>query len=140
MTCTVVTGPLMAEPDAERLRAIGKRVGARVHRFADDFRGKLARASAVVAMGGYNTVCDVLSFRRPAVIIPRPGPSREQPLRAKILSDRGLASSVPLSACTADRLAEAVAGELARSGYPEEAIPPLDGVDRAVDRLLDLMG
>lgn len=137
--CTALAGPLMPEPDVERLRAIGKRVGARVHRFADDFTGKLARASVVVGMAGYNTVCDVLSYRRPAVIVPRPGPSHEQPIRAKILGDRSLATVLPLAECTSQTLAAVLMGELQERPYPEGSAPGLDGVDRAVGMLLDLV-
>jgi predicted glycosyltransferase len=139
VSCTVLTGPLMSAVDADRLRAVGKRTGARVHRLADDLGGKLARASAVVGMAGYNTVCDVLSFRRPALMIPRPGPSREQPIRARIMEERGLATVLPLAACTGRSVADAVLGILDGGEYPEEALPPLGGVDGAVGALLDLV-
>jgi len=136
--CTVLTGPLMSEPDVDRLRATGKRVGARVHRFADDLPWKLSRASAVVSMAGYNTVCDVLSYRRPAVVIPRPGPSKEQPIRARILAERGLATAVPLSECTGRRMGEAIEAALTGDPYPDRSLPELGGVDRATQALLDL--
>jgi predicted glycosyltransferase len=137
--CTCVTGPLMPDADIERLRAIAKRVDGRVLRFADDLPRKLARTSAVVGMGGYNTVCDVLSFRRPAVIVPRPGPSREQPIRGQILAERELAAALPLGECTAAALTESLESVLVRDSYPEDALPALDGIDRAVDILLELV-
>jgi predicted glycosyltransferase len=43
----------------------------------------LARAKGVVAMGGYNTFCEILSFDRPALIVPRTVPRREQLIRAE---------------------------------------------------------
>jgi predicted glycosyltransferase len=137
--CTVLTGPLMPEPDVARLRAIGKRVGGRVHRFADDLPGKLARSTVVVGMAGYNTVCDVLSFRRPAVIVPRPGPSGEQPIRAQIMAKRGLATALPLSECTGSELAQGLLVLLEEDHYPEEELPGLEGVEGAVDALLELV-
>jgi predicted glycosyltransferase len=137
--CTVLTGPLMPEPDVARLRAIGKRVGGRVHRFADDLQAKLARSTIVVGMAGYNTVCDVLSFRRPAVIVPRPGPSGEQPIRAQIMAKRGLATALPLSQCTSSELARVVLPLFEETTYPEAELPDLHGVERAVDALLELM-
>ena len=33
-------------------------------------------------MGGYNTFCEVLSFDKPAVIVPRTAPRLEQYIRA----------------------------------------------------------
>ena len=34
-------------------------------------------------MGGYNTFCEILSFDRPALIVPRTVPRREQLIRAE---------------------------------------------------------
>ena len=137
--CTVLTGPLMPDPDVARLRAIGKRVDARVHRFADDLQGKLARSTVVIGMAGYNTVCDVLSFRRPAVIVPRPGPSGEQLIRTQIMAKRGLAAGLPLSQCTSSELASAVLPLVEQDSYADDALPDLHGVERAVEALLELV-
>ncbi len=136
---TALTGPLMAEPAMERLREIGKRVGAPVRRFEEDIGRKLSRSRAVVGMGGCNTVYDVLSYRRPAVIVPRPGPSREQLIRARILAQRGLATVVPLAQCTGQALAQALVALIEDDGYPEERLPELGGIDNAVEALLDLV-
>jgi predicted glycosyltransferase len=138
--CTAVAGPLMPAADLERLRTLGKRAGARVRRFIDDLPRTLARARVVVGMAGYNTVCDVLSYRRPALIVPRLGPSQEQPLRARILAERGLATMLPLGSCTARDVADALLPLVDAPAYPEDALPDLGGVDAAVDLLLDLVG
>ena len=137
---TAVTGPLMQDPDYQRLRVIGKRTGARVRRFVDNMPTLLGRASAVVGMGGYNTVCDVLSHRVPAVIVPRHGPSREQSLRADLLAARGLATSLRLLECTPGAVADAVLGLLdSPPDLDSGSMPRLDGLDRAVGALLELV-
>ncbi|MBN9470977.1 MAG: hypothetical protein J0J10_19590 [Bosea sp.] len=41
------------------------------------------RAHCVVAMGGYNTFCEILSFDKPALIVPRVKPRLEQAIRAE---------------------------------------------------------
>jgi predicted glycosyltransferase len=46
-------------------------------------------------MGGYNTVCEILSQGRPSLIIPREQPRREQLIRAEILHERNLADFIP---------------------------------------------
>jgi predicted glycosyltransferase len=137
--CSAVTGPLMSEFDAARLQEIAKRTGGRVRRFEDDFRRKVAQASVVVGMAGYNTVCEVLSHRRPAVFVPRYGPSEEQPIRADILTGRGLAQNVPLAKCTSDTLANAIAKLASEPAYPEDALPELGGLSNTVDALLSLL-
>ena len=137
---TAITGPLIHDHDYQRLRAIGKRTGARVRRFVDNMPTLLSRATAVVGMGGYNTVCDVLSYRVPAVIVPRDGPSREQSLRAELLARRGLATTLPLLECTPAALAEAVLTLVeAPPEIDEDSLPRLDGLDRAADALLELV-
>jgi len=136
--CTALTGPLMPEPDVARLQAIAARTGGRVRRYADDFKAKLSQASAVVGMAGYNTVCEFLSYRRPAVVVPRFGSSEEQPIRAEILGTRGLARNVPLAKCTSDTLASALVGLVGGSSYPDEALPELAGLHNTVDSLLAL--
>jgi predicted glycosyltransferase len=138
-SCTAVTGPLVQDPDYLRLRAIGKRTGARVRRYVDNMPTLFARSTAVVGMGGYNTVCDVLSYRRPTVIVPRPGPSHEQAIRAQLLAARGLAVTLPLFECTAAALAEVVLPLLEEHEVPEDAMPRLDGLDRAAEALLELV-
>lgn len=47
-------------------------------------------ATGVVAMGGYNTYCEILSFDKPALIVPRVKPREEQLLRAQRASELGL--------------------------------------------------
>ena len=52
----------------------------------------MASAAGVVAMGGYNTYCEILSFDKPALIIPREVPRMEQLLRARRADELGLAT------------------------------------------------
>jgi predicted glycosyltransferase len=58
--------------------------------FVRDTGALLGRADRVIAMGGYNTVCEVLSYEKPALIVPRVQPRREQLIRAERLRDLGL--------------------------------------------------
>ena len=50
----------------------------------------IAGAKAVVAMGGYNTYCEILSFDKPALIVPRVQPREEQLIRARRAAELGL--------------------------------------------------
>ncbi len=47
-------------------------------------------AVGVVAMGGYNTFCEILSFNKPALIVPRTEPRLEQLIRAQRAERLGL--------------------------------------------------
>ncbi|MFP6743316.1 MAG: glycosyltransferase [Alphaproteobacteria bacterium] len=52
----------------------------------------MADAAGIVAMGGYNTFCEILSFDKPALIVPREVPRMEQLIRATQARDHGLTS------------------------------------------------
>jgi predicted glycosyltransferase len=88
----IVYGPFMNSPDRldfdNRVAALGGRVTALS--FHPRLERVLAEASGVVAMGGYNTFCEILSMDKPAIISPRTSPRREQVIRAEAAEELGL--------------------------------------------------
>ncbi|MFJ4036763.1 glycosyltransferase family protein [Microbacterium sp. NPDC090007] len=90
----VVTGPQMSEPDRRRVRAAATVTGAEVVESVADLPGLMARAAAVVTMGGYNTVCEVMSTSTPALVVPRTGRRDEQRIRAHALAQSGAIETV----------------------------------------------
>ncbi len=62
--------------------------------FTDDLISYMAAADAVVSMSGYNTVCEILSLGKQAIVVPRIKPSQEQWLRAERLAARGLLEAI----------------------------------------------
>jgi predicted glycosyltransferase len=87
----IVFGPFMP---AETRAAFQERVARDRRLSAITFEARVEplfeRAIAVVAMGGYNTFCEILSFDKPALIVPRTQPRLEQYLRAERASKLGL--------------------------------------------------
>jgi len=93
--CLVFLGPEMAENQANRFRAWAAGLNSvTVKSFSRDFTSYLGAANAVVAMGGYNTVAEILSLAVPAVIVPRTRPVSEQQIRATRLERLGLVRTV----------------------------------------------
>jgi predicted glycosyltransferase len=91
VTGVILTGPFMPPEMQERLtQRAALNPQLRVINFVTDSDLLLDRASCVVAMGGYNTVCEVLSFEKPALIVPRVHPRTEQLIRAERMRERGL--------------------------------------------------
>jgi predicted glycosyltransferase len=90
----IVTGPQMSDADRDRVRAAATRTGAEVVQSVPDLPGLLERAAAVVTMGGYNTVCEVMSTSTPALVVPRSGRRDEQRIRARALEHIGAIETV----------------------------------------------
>lgn len=87
----IVFGPFL---DRQRRAAFQARIRALPSLDAITFDAKLEhlmrRAQAVVAMGGYNTFCEILSLDKPALIVPRRTPRLEQSIRALAADRLGL--------------------------------------------------
>ena len=113
----IVTGPEM--PEAQR-RALFQSMPPHVTmmEFTNDLMSYLGAADAVVAMGGYNTVCEILSLQKKAIIIPRVRPVQEQLIRAERMSELGFFSFIHPDALTAENLMQALQDELQRASSP----------------------
>jgi ATP-binding cassette subfamily B protein len=131
-TYLMVTGPLMSPAEHTRLALRGEAAGVVVRRALPDLRAHVAVADCVVGMAGYNTCCDILSFGRRSVLVPRDGSSREQTIRAQRLAQWGSAHVLSAGELDSQRLASAI--QVALDG-PVPSAPPvsLDGLDAALD-------
>ena len=139
----IALGPFM-QPD--RKAAFQQRAGALgnvdTFTFSAHFEHLMARASAVLAMGGYNTFCEILSFDKRSLIVPRTRPRREQLIRARHAANLGLLTVLDgESDLSAGRMIDALR-ELPQQPQPSEAVIPglLDGlpkVNKLVDNWLD---
>jgi predicted glycosyltransferase len=89
-TGVIVAGPFMDDAQRAALHALaGGRDDLRVLDFVPDAHTLVTLADDVVAMGGYNSVCEILSNSARALVVPRTAPSREQLIRAIRLRDLG---------------------------------------------------
>jgi predicted glycosyltransferase len=91
MNGVILMGPFMPVDVQLRLRKyaeINKRLW--VVGFISEPTELLNRADAVICMGGYNTICEVLSYGKRALVIPRVKPRIEQLIRAERLQNLGL--------------------------------------------------
>ena len=133
--CLVVSGPLMsAEQRGALRRLVPEGSGIHFREFVDDLTDYLAAADAVVSMAGYNSVCEIVSFQRPAIIVPRVEPRREQLIRAEALSRRGLVRMIHPADLTPTRLLTEIRSLLERPRGRYVA-PAMDGLNRAADEL-----
>jgi predicted glycosyltransferase len=101
MTGVVVTGPYMPPASRQRLSALATgRQRLRVLDFVPEPTRLIERAGRVVTMGGYNSICEALSFAKRTLVIPRVTPRREQIIRAERLQQLGVIDMVHPSEMT----------------------------------------
>ncbi|HMC90552.1 MAG TPA: glycosyltransferase, partial [Gemmataceae bacterium] len=109
-----------------------------VLKFVTDPDLLLSLADRVVAMGGYNTVCEVLAFEKPALIVPRITPRREQFIRAQRLQQLGLVDMLHPDELNPARLFEWLAQDRAPPSRTHERVD-LQGAGRIPSLLEELL-
>jgi predicted glycosyltransferase len=87
---TVIFGPQMPQlRRGEILRRFGYMSDVDFLEFDAEIASRYAQSDVVVSQAGYNTVCELLSFSRRAILVPRSEPVREQLIRARLMAERG---------------------------------------------------
>ncbi len=128
----VVFGPFMAPQSrqsfTERIERLDRVEAITFH---TGFESLMARAKGVVAMGGYNTFCEILSFDRPAVIVPRTAPRKEQLIRTQQASKLKLVQMLADDGGHDPKAMARALHALARQPAPSSVSIPglLDGLD-----------
>ncbi|MFQ5415419.1 MAG: glycosyltransferase family protein [Myxococcota bacterium] len=89
----ILAGPFMPRRARDAIaRLVASRSDLRLLDFVNDPDALLGAADRVIAMGGYNTVCEILAHEKRALIVPRVSPRTEQLIRARRLAALGLLS------------------------------------------------
>ncbi len=139
----VVMGPFMqTERQAEFLERAARHRRLQAITFDAHMETLMARAAGVVAMAGYNTFCEVLSFDKRALLVPRTVPRREQLIRARTAQGLGLVSMLTDDGERDPAVMATALRQLPQQPLPSNVVVPglLDGHDnvkRLVGRLLD---
>jgi predicted glycosyltransferase len=138
MPALVVFGPFL---NRDRRRGYLERIGKHPKLDAIAFDTKIEllmqKARAIVAMGGYNTFCEILSLNKPALIVPRTRPRREQYIRAVEAERLGLVTMLSEDDARRDPLRMATAlHALPAQPAPSQVVVPglLDGLDAIRER------
>lgn len=135
----LLTGPFMPSGMRQQiLRRADNNAHLRVVDFVHEPAVLMHHADRIVAMGGYSTTCEILSFEKHALIVPRVRPRREQWIRAARLTELGLVDSIHPDEVTPEGIAAWVASD---PGAPSHARSRLDfgGLRRVPELLQDLL-
>ncbi|MGR3277644.1 glycosyltransferase family protein [Acaryochloris marina NIES-2412] len=92
--------------------------GVEVQVFTDNLLGYLDAADAVVSMGGYNTLTEILSLDKRTVVVPRISPSQEQLIRAERFMRNGLIRAIHPDYLQPKTLMQAVIAQLEDRATP----------------------
>jgi predicted glycosyltransferase len=132
----IVLGPYMSAKQRRKLVRKGAKIPyVRVIEFDNRMEELVAGAKAVVAMGGYNTFCEILSFDRPSLIVPRVNPREEQLIRARRAAEVGLVDMLlPEESADPMRLAAAL------RALPDRAPPSRAAQQFRLDGLTQIAG
>ncbi|AMN54197.1 membrane protein [Labrenzia sp. CP4] len=127
----IVLGPFMPAAAATQFSERAEHLrDVEIIRFTPQIEPYLANATAIVGMGGYNTFCEILSFDKPTLMVPRVIPRREQAIRAERAEQSGLLKVLPIDQYPDPDLMAAALSEL-----PGMASPSAAGVDNLLGGL-----
>ncbi|MGE3171350.1 MAG: response regulator [Planctomycetota bacterium] len=131
----VLTGPFVDPEVEQRLREMAEDLPVRLRNFVPSTAALMRRADLVIATAGYNTVTDVLSLARRAVLIPRVLYRQEQWIRAQRLAELGLVTCLHPESVTPAGLFAAVQEALQQEPLVQARARglPLDGAARFAD-------
>lgn len=117
----LVTGP---ELSLQQARAISKAAqpkdDVQLIEFTDDLISYMSAADTVISMAGYNTICELLTLAKRAIVVPRVKPVEEQKIRAERLAELGAFRMILPGDLTPQILESALEEELqlVQSGVP----------------------
>lgn len=136
----ILCGP---EMPCQQKRALTKMAHAhaqvQIGEFTDDLMSYLATADVTVAMGGYNTLCEIFSAAKPAVVIPRYKPSQEQLIRAIRMTRLGLFKAIHPERLSPRSLMRALLLQLTRDRLAPSLRLDLDALPRITHHIAHLL-
>jgi len=104
----MITGPFLSPDRLDELADRARALKVQIKPFVRNMEKRMAKADLVVSMGGYNSMCEILSIKKPALIIPRDNPRMEQLIRAQVFKERCLCDFIKWDDVTPETMREKV--------------------------------
>ena len=133
----LITGPFMPKNKRRKIFKRARKQGVRGYHFYRQMEKIFAAADLVVCMGGYNTLCEILSQGTPSVVIPRETPRKEQLIRARAFKRHNLVDYIPWGELSSEILQEKILSFLEAPETYLEAISQfrMTGIETMKQRL-----
>jgi len=139
----IIFGPQMPEKTRQNLLSrFGNLPNTTFSDFEADLTADYGDADLVISMAGYNTVCELLSHRKRAILIPRSEPVREQIIRAGLLERLGIFDMIAPENLTAEKLMQRISKAFYKDKNKRN-FPDMDGlprINRRIENLLEETG
>ena len=138
----LITGPFMPKKERKKILKRARILDIKAFHFFRQMEKLQAAADMVVCMGGYNTICELLSQGTPCLVIPRETPRKEQLIRAQALKRRNLVDFLPWNKLSAAAMGQKVLSILENPHPFYDAISkfPLTGIDIMYRRIKQFIG
>ena len=133
----LITGPFMPKNKRRKIFKRARKQGVRGYHFYRQMEKIFAAADLVVCMGGYNSLCEILSQGTPSLVIPREAPRKEQLIRAQAFKRHGLVDYIPWGELTPQILQQKILSFLEAPETYQEAISQfrMNGIETMQQRL-----
>jgi predicted glycosyltransferase len=133
----LITGPFMPKNKRRKIFKRARKQGVRGYHFYRQMEKIFAAADLVVCMGGYNSLCEILSQGTPSLVIPREAPRKEQLIRARAFKRHGLVDYIPWGELTPQILQQKILSFLEAPQTYLEAISQfrMNGIETMQQRL-----
>jgi len=128
----LVLGPFMQPERQAEFMARAEKLGkVEAITFDAHLENIAANAVGVVAMGGYNTFCEILTLDKRALIVPRTAPRMEQYIRASRAAELGLVRMLVDDGQYDARVMASALRALPTQSLPSSVVVPglLEGLD-----------
>lgn len=139
----VICGPEMIESQRNHIQQlINECSNVILQSFTDDMMACIDAADLVISMGGYNTVCELLTLRKQAIVVPRVVPVQEQWIRAERMSKLGLLRAMHPNQVSPNSLMDTVKEELFKVNAVAESQYQInmDGLSGVCQEIYQLLG
>jgi predicted glycosyltransferase len=132
----IICGPEMPIEQKQLVfQAAAANSQVKIGEFTDDMMSYMSAADVIVSMAGYNTICEILSAEKPAVILPRSKPSQEQLIRAEKMASLGLFQAITSEKITPENLRLALLTQLKTSQHQQQNQLDMNALPRITEKI-----
>ncbi|MCG8605010.1 hypothetical protein MJD09_08440 [bacterium] len=135
----LLTGPMMPSSKKDSLKKRAEKFPqVIVHRFSKHYLEYVKNADLVVSNGGHNSVCEIISYGKKAILVPSLDLSKEHLIRSRIFDKLGRVTFLHPKRLTPQRLGELVMRSFSNGKELKHQTAmdlPMDGLENALGRI-----